>query len=494
MTQDKPWSGRTGVRTFSLVVVLFLVLSWVNVKPGDDAVRSSGGGESVVDDATVEETAAGEAVGGDTGLPTADGAVVAQGQEATPAQKAQQAARATEAAGLECRAGKNGGNTAKGVSATKIKLATTAVLDGQARSLLADSVTGMKAVVDKVNREGGICGRLLDLTVVNDSFNDNDGLRILRNFMEEDYFALPVVPSAEGLGAAIGGGWISRAAIPAVGTDGMREEQYRDPWVWPVASATVTAMRVMAKYGKEQKGAKTFAIVWDQKYKFGREGKDAFRKQVEALGGTVVADQPLDPDQSSYATEANDFNKSCGDAKCDMVAMLLLPATAEKWLARHPTLGAKYTSGAQTLFTDAFAQRCVQAAGSSCHGIAVWTGYNPPIGPLANKPGVAAYIDDVRALNPTIDVNNQFLQGAYLGMSVFVEALKRVGPQLTRERLRDVMDSMTFETDLASTLTWRKGNHAANVRSQSFSLVVSQGSFTGWRDEGTGFLADPAAG
>ncbi|MDQ3758210.1 MAG: ABC transporter substrate-binding protein, partial [Actinomycetota bacterium] len=401
---------------------------------------------------------------------------------------------AGERAGLTCSASGNGGATDKGVSATKIKVATTAVLDGPAKSLLADSVTGMKAVVDKVNSEGGVCGRLIDLTVVNDSFRDNDGLRILRNFMEEDYFALPVVPSAEGLGAAIQGGWIGRAGIPVVGSDGMRQEQYEDPWVWPVASATVTAMRVMAKYGWEKKAARTFAIVWDEHYKFGREGKDAFVRQVEAMGGKVVADQPLQPLQSSYAGEVEAFNAKCKNGGCDMVAMLLLPDTAQKWVVRQPAKGKVYTAGAQTLFTDSFAQQCVQSAGAECHGIAVWTGYNPPVGALGALPGVASYVEDVRALNPSIDVNNQFLEGAYLGMKVFVDALRKVGPNLTRARLREAMDQTTYQTDLASPLTWRPGKHAANVRSRSFSIVVSQRTFTGWADEGTGFLLDPAHG
>jgi ABC-type branched-subunit amino acid transport system substrate-binding protein len=177
-----------------------------------------------------------------------------------------------------------------------------------------------------------------------------------------------------------------------------------------------------------------------------------------------------------------------------MVALLLLPETAKKWLQGGATMGGRYTSGAQTLFTDRFAQDCVLLRGSECQAFAVWTGYNPPIGPLASKPGVAAYVNDVRAVKPGIDINNQFVEGSYLGMTVFVEALKRVGPNLTRERLKAVMDSMTFENDLASTLTWKPGQHAANVRSQSFSMTVSQGAFRGWSDEGTGFVLDPAHG
>lgn len=543
-------SNGTGLRSFALVAAVFLAISWVRLDPGGTQVDAGNASSSpatdagdasseLVEEAVVDESGApvldaqGKPVtrkvssGGAAGTearPGAAGSTGTAGPTRTTLKPgtSQPAAGATggEAGGtsgggatvgggrsggagsgtnadgspIECKAGKNGGATDTGVTATKIRLATTAVLDGEAKSLLEPSVTAMKAVRDKVNRAGGICGRLLELNVVNDSFNASDGHTKIKNFIAEGYFAMPVVPSAEGLGAAIEAGDISSAGIPVIGTDGMRREQYNDPWVFPVASATVTAMRVMAKYGYADKGARSFAIVYDDKYKFGKEGKDAFVKQVEAMGGTVVTEQPLNPADSSYATHAGGFNTKCGDNQCDMVAMLLLPDTAAKWMARQPALGKVYTAGAQTLFTNRFAQDCVQAAGSRCHGIAVWTGYNPPIGPIASKPGVAQYVNDVKALDPGIDVNNQFLEGAYLGMSVFVDALKKVGPNLTRAKLQEVMNGLDYTTDLSSTLSWRPGDHAANVRSQSFTMNVSQGAFNGWADAGTGFRLDPAKG
>jgi ABC-type branched-subunit amino acid transport system substrate-binding protein len=474
-----------GAKPFAFVAAIVLLISWLRLEPGNNAQGVSagpGGGEI-----------AGEELAG-TGADPSNPSGSSSSTGGTTAGAAKASADPTT---FKCGAD-NGGATDVGVTANRIRLATTAVLDGPAKTLLEDSPKAMKAVVDRVNQKGGICGRLLDLRVVNDSFQANLGLSSIRSFIDEKYFALPVVPSAEGLGSAIEAGVISKAKIPVIGTDGMRKEQYGDPYVWPVASATVTAMRVMAKYGATKRGAKTFAIVYDEKYQFGKEGKDAFVEQVKKLGGTMVdgGTVGLNPDDTSYGSTIQQFNAKCDrGTACDMVALLLLPETAKKWLQGGAAFGGKYTAGAQTLFTDRFAQDCVQLRpGGECQGFAVWTGYNPPIGPLASKPGVAAYVSDVRAVKPGIDVNNQFVEGAYLGMTVFVEALKRVGPNLTRERLKAVMDTMTFETDLASTLTWKSGQHAANVRSQSFSMTVSQGAFRGWSDEGTGFVLDPAFG
>lgn len=396
--------------------------------------------------------------------------------------------------GLSCAPGRNGGRTDRGVTATRIRLAATVVLDGPAASLLRESPTGMKAVIDKVNAAGGICGRALELILRNDGFRADTGQQYIRNFINEDIFALAVVPSAEGLGAAIKSEDISRAGLPVVGTDGMRMEQYQDPWVWPVATATVSTMRIMATYAHRVRAARTFAIVWDSKYKFGIEGAQAFREQVRRLGGRILADQPLDPLQSSYASEVEAFNSQCKDEACDMVALLLLPDTAEKWMKRRPAMGARYTAGAQTLFTDQFAQACAGAAGALCHGLAVWTGYVPPIDRYAGISDVATYVNDVRAVAPNADVRNQFLEGAYLGMSVLAEAIRRAGPELTRQRLRTVLDSMDYRNQITAGLSWRPGRHHANVRARSFSMVLSGGNFLGWRDEQTGWATDPAFG
>lgn len=405
--------------------------------------------------------------------------------------------RAVSGDGLECAAGRNGGKTDTGVTAKEIRLAATVVLDGPAASLLSASPTAMKAVSDKVNSGGGICGRLLSLTMVNDSFDSARGQQYIQNFINDSqgYLAIAVAPSAEGLGAAILAKDINRAKIPVVGSDGMRKEQYEEPFVWPVATATVSTMRIIASYAYKVKGARTFAIVYDNKYKFGREGAEEFKKQVQALGGKIIDDRPLDPERSAYASEAEAFNNNCKDNACDAVVMLLLPDTAQKWMARRPAKARVYTAGAQTLFTDDFAKQCAGNAGLLCHGLAVWTGYNPPIDRYAGITDVSQYVNDVKVVSPNADVRNQFMEGAYLGMSLLVEALKKVGPNLTRERLRAVLDTMDYGNQITSGLTWRPGKHNANIRARAFSMVVSDdGRFVGWRDEQTDWVRDPAFG
>lgn len=268
-----------------------------------------------------------------------------------------------------------------------------------------------------------------------------------------------------------------------VGTDGMNVDQYQEPWVWPVGTATVSQMRIIAKYAFDHKKARTFAIVWEQGYAFGVEGSDAFKAQVTAMGGTIRADFPVNGGQSQYTVEVGHFNSTekCGNQACDAVVLLLLPDTAKRWLggSSKPAMGNLYSAGPQTLSTSKFEGECAGIWGGSCP-LAIWTGYNPP-GQNGSGPGVTQYVSDVKAINAGIDTKNQFTEGAYLGMSLFVEGIKRVGPNLTRADLRKVLDSMDYNTDLSSNLSWRPGKHYANLRARAF------GDETGW-------ILDPAFG
>lgn len=394
-------------------------------------------------------------------------------------------------ANLECARGRNGGATDVGVTAGSIKLGATVVKTGIGASFLGQVPNALDAVKNRVNRQGGICGRLLTIEQVDDQWQADLGQRYIRNFISEGVFGLAVSPSSQGLDAAIRNGDISRAGIPVVGADGMLISQYTDPWVWPVAASTITAMHVMAKNAAER-GAKSFGLVYDQSYHFGVEGASAFRGALSRLfpGQQVLkADVGIDAGEPSYKNEVQKFD--CNP--CDFVAMLLEPPTALQWIRDGGPFGSMEqggTGGPQPLFVDSFARNC----GARCNGMWVWTGYSPPISPFDDLPGVVQYVNDLRAQNSSTEINNPFVEGGYLGMELLVEGLKRVGPNLTRARLRAVLDQMSFDKGLSQPLKWSQGNHFANSSVQAFSVVVNAGSFSGWRYENTGFIADPWVG
>jgi len=101
-------------------------------------------------------------------------------------------------------------------------------------------------------------------------------------------------------------------------------------------------------------------------------------------------------------------------------------------------------------------------------------------------------VADVHQASASADTNNSFVEGGYAGMELLVKALQAVGPNLTRERLKAVLDAMDFDSGLSPPLHWRSGNHFANVTMQAFTMQYKSG-FAGWRDDQI-VMSDPWVG
>jgi ABC-type branched-subunit amino acid transport system substrate-binding protein len=398
--------------------------------------------------------------------------------------------------GLACDAAHNGGATDRGVTATEIKLATTVVQSGIGSAFLGEMRYAMDAVVQEVNQAGGICGRRLSITYRDDGWQATTGSQYLRSFIHDDYFAIPVGASSEGLQVVIRSGDLDAANMPVVGTDGLAIDQYArsdgtaQPWVWPIATATASSARIMVD-DAYRRGARHFGIVFDNNYRFGQEAASAFNAEVQRLTGHPVAghndnntcDQlfcGIQAGLNSYSGPAVDFY----GAKPDFVALFLEPETALTWMQDANTPGAnsgtvKYGyAGAQPLFTAQFESQCRE----KCDQMVVWTGFKPNVEQYANDRAVRAYVDALRAVNPQADPYNQFSEGAYQGMQLLVAALKRVGPDLTRDRLKAVLDQMVLGggVTLQRSLTFTPSTRYANTTMQAFTMQY-KGTPGGWR-------------
>lgn len=410
--------------------------------------------------------------------------------------------------GLACAPGRNGGSTDVGVSATGIKFAATTVTDGPGASFLAPMDVAIQAVTNEVNRSGGICGRRLSVELRNDSWNAALGEQYIQDFVQGSHvFGLAVNPDSEGLYAA--NSYIRQQGVPVVGTSGMLIDEYLNPWIWPVGTSTISQMDIMAAYAYAQ-GARHFGIAFDAEYAFGVEGAYAFDQAVKRLTGHNILGYNsslnsctqdfcgVQDNQPSYTSQATQFNNSCINnpppgQECQYVAYLMEPSLALSFLSggRGISGSPQYGfGGAQPLFdTQAFADQC----GSTCNGMQVWTGFQPPIGSFSGQPAEVAYTRLITGYDPSADVTNQFLEGAYIGMNLLVAALRQVGPDLTRARLQAVLDSMTYSSGLGPPLHFGTGDHFANTEAMAWRLNYSSGTFTGFSPI-VGYQRDPWVG
>lgn len=370
---------------------------------------------------------------------------------------------------LRCAAGRNGGATDVGVTGSKVRLFLP--VSGGAS---ADGAQAVRASVDRFNREGGMCGRTLELVAADAAPTD----------YADQVFASLATPLHAATDQALAADAFDRSRLPIVGLDGLSSVHYSSPWAWPVGTSAGALTRI-ALHQAHGGGARTFAVVYDKEADWGAESAAAFAEYVKVLGGTLKASIGLDPAQNSYASEVNDFNNRCGGESCDLVLLALLPDTAERWMAGSPARPRLQSAGLPMLLHDRFAQRCAQVAGAACDELMVWDPFKPPIGRYSDEPAVAEYREDSGG-----DVS-PLVESAAVGVRVLVDALRRMGPNVTRGGLAAVLNNTTIDVGLSSPLRWTAADRHGNRSALGLTLQVAGGAFTGWKDAGTGWLADP---
>jgi len=450
----------------------------------------------------------------DPGTTTAPGGTVTHTTGgAAAAAAAPGSVAANHATGIACAPGRNGGATDKGVTATQIHVASTIVTTGIGSGFLGEAADGIKAAIAQVNQAGGICGRRLTSTdgskpieTINDGWDGPTGESDIQAWCQGgNVFALVGEPDSEGLRAALGSGTIDSCRLPVVGTDGMLSDQYWSPWVWPVAASTVTNMHIAADYAVKTLHANTFGIIYDNKYKFGQEGANAFCQQLHRLGKDVAGGCGnggntcqggfcgIDGDKGDYGNqEIPAFNADC--KPCDVVVMLLEPKPAEEWVGGESGSWYVHLMGGEPLFDDQVGGNC---PGCGQGKMQVWTGYHAASQPFDSEKAVYTYCQALQAIRPADDCHNEFTEGAYLGTMMFIKAVQTVGDEnlpLTRDNLRAALDSQTFDLGLSQPLHYGSSlPHLANTSMAAFSENYS-GTFNGWNYDATGFLPDPAPG
>lgn len=468
-------------------------------QPGGTGASGSGPGAAATGGPTAGRSAAGG--GASAGAGPSSGGTSGRGESVRQADR-----------NYDCTKGQNAGATDWGVSSNEIKFAATVVQTGIAKDFLSDAVFGIEAVRRKVNRAGGICGRLITIKYDDDGWDPARGEQIIEKYIgEQKYLGLAVNPSSEGLRFPIKNKLLDNNQFPVIGADGMLIGQYQDPWVWPIATSTHSVMHIMAKDALAR-GAKTFGIVWEGNYRFGQEGEAAFVGWVKRHGGSVVVDTKIQGGLTSYKNDADSFVTSCSQSgqdlkKCDFIALLLEPGTASQWVrdgglgngdpktdpndsSRTINVPAFGIGAPQPLFINSFARDC----GKYCANMRVWTSFKPPLSPFDTDPAVANYRADLASVSSSADANNPHVEGAYVGMLLVKEALEKLGPAPTRQRLKEVLDQTVLDTGLAPALKFNGSNHFAATTAQAFEAVYNSGSFTQWRYTDSGFIPDEEVG
>ncbi len=325
-----------------------------------------------------------------------------------------------------------------GVTADSIKIGSFGALTGPGYLYGKLPMNGVEVVFDEVNAAGGIHGRKLQLVREDDRCDPAAAIAAVQKLVHQDQvFAL------------IGGGCsnatlaaresIETAKIPTVIFASVHDGITTPPAPNIFSTALTAAIESQAQVAfAQEQGAKRIAMI-SMRDAWGRSRYTALMDTLKAKGVTLVADEELSPDANDATAQVLRLKA----ANADAVLLVLYPKPAAVFLRDSQKLAFKPLNVGQSGIADPVAfEEQVGVPGATATFRTISQVKYTPEDPAMDKWRKAI---ETKFPGDRLSVYNLFGIGS---AQVLVEALKRAGPELTREKFIAALASIKdFKTD-----------------------------------------------
>lgn len=368
----------------------------------------------------------------------------------------------------------------RGVSEREIKIGMSAVFSGPSRDLGQAMKLGVETSFQAANDAGGVNGRMLTLTALDDGYEATRAVGTMKELIDE-----------RGMFAIVGnvGTPTSTVAAPFAaqnktiffgaftGAPVLRQdppERYVFNYRASYKEETAKSIRYLLEVGKL---APEQIVVFAQDDSFGDAGFEGVSKAMRAYGhGSVdtlrtgykrnTAD--VDAAVASVVRYNDETEGSAREGRTQKhpVKAIVMVATyraAAKFIQKIrsvPALNGTTFFNVSFVGSESLAEELAAINPGLCSNV-----YVTQVVPLfdSGATGVRRYREQLAKYQPQAQPGFVSLEGFIVG-SIFVEGLKRAGPQLTTERLVDTLEQIDgldlgFGTKVSFSLSEHQGSH-----------------------------------
>jgi branched-chain amino acid transport system substrate-binding protein len=191
---------------------------------------------------------------------------------------------------LACGSDRDSGSGTAGAAAP-IKVGHFASLTGDTATFGQSTDRGIRMAIDEINAQGGVLGRPLELISEDDRSITEEARTAAQKLLQRDEVValLGEVASSRSLAAAPEA---QRAAIPMISPASTNPKVTEvGPYVFRTCFIDPFQGAVMARFAREELGAKRVAILFDFKQDYSVGLAEFFRKKFLEDGGEIVADE-----------------------------------------------------------------------------------------------------------------------------------------------------------------------------------------------------------
>lgn len=316
------------------------------------------------------------------------------------------------------------GAGAPGVSPESVQFGQSCALDGPAKALGGGMRLGILAAFDEANRAGGVHGRRLDLTTLDDRYEPEAAIANTKRLIGEDkVFALigavgtPTSKAAEPIATEAGVPYLGAFT----GAEFLRDVKNR-PTVVNVRASYYQETEEMVERLTQDLGMERIGILY-QDDSYGRAGLAGTRQALDRRGMRLAAEATYPRNTEAVKTAVLDLRLGLPEAVI-IVGAYQPVATFIKWcrfLNFNPVFVNISFVGSSAL---------AKALGPDGKGVVVTQVV--PFPHDSRIPIVTEYHEALRAVDPQAAAGFVSLEG-YLAGRVAIEALRRTGANPTRQ-------------------------------------------------------------
>jgi len=301
---------------------------------------------------------------------------------------------------------------AAGAAQAQIKIALIQELSGAGATAGTNFKNGAELAIKEINAAGGILGNQIQASVNDTQSNPGVAKGLATKAVDDGVFAV--------FGPTFSGSMIvsmaetRRAEVPNfTGAEAAAITQQNNPYVFRTSFTQTTSMPKVARYIANNLKARNVAVIYVNN-DFGKGGRDAIVKDLQAAGIKVVADISTDPGQLDFAGPVLKVKQSNADA--------LFVYTNEEESARalrelRKQGYDKPIVGESTLTNE----KVIELAGEAANGVVAHVGLTAD----APNPTVQAFVKKYEAEYKTRPDHNA-MKG-YTGMHAIKAVQDKVG-------------------------------------------------------------------
>ena len=316
-----------------------------------------------------------------------------------------------------------------GVTKDEIKIGAFGPLTGPVYMYGKLAMNGLDALIDKVNQGGGIHGRKLKLIREDDSCKPEAAIAAVRKLIYE-HKVFMINGGACSNSTLAAKPEVVKAGIPFVVNSAVADgiSTPPSPSIFTTQLTATIESRAQVKYALEQK-AKKIAVV-AQHDAWGKARYEPLMTALKEQGIKPVADEEMTVDQNDGTAQALRLTQAGADA----VLLVVYPKPAAVLIRDSVKLGYKPLWIGQTAIQDLpQLQEQVGLQGALDKLVSITAIPSHP-----DDPEMAEWRERLKKLFPNDALSVFNLMGIGSG-AVVVEALKRAGPDLTREKFLQAM-------------------------------------------------------